>query len=355
MKIVMVGGGTGGTVTPLLAVAQEVRLRQPDAEVVFYGTKHGPERGLAEAAGWPFITIPAGKLRRYAHWKNFSDPFLVLAGFFKAYSRLRQWQPDAVFSAGSFVAVPVVWAAKLLGIPTLVHQQDVVPSLANKLVTGAATRITVTFENSLKDFPKDKTVWTGNPIREELLHGDRVQARSVFGLRDSLPTVLVFGGGTGAAKINELMAGASYRLVQSAQVIHLFGRHKVLFTFKHENYHTFEFLTQDMKEAYAAADIVVCRAGLNALTELAALGKPAILIPIPGTHQEANAQLFKRMNAAVVLDQLSIDSDFVANVIMGLLANKQWQDVLSHNIRQLVREDARERLADQLLQLIHKQ
>ncbi|MFA6197871.1 MAG: undecaprenyldiphospho-muramoylpentapeptide beta-N-acetylglucosaminyltransferase [Patescibacteria group bacterium] len=354
MKIALVGGGTGGTITPLLAVAEVFRKRYPDAVLFFIGTNSQPERMLVERAGIKFYSVPAGKLRRYFSLSNLIDPFKVIAGFFKSYGLLRAQKPDAILSVGSYVSVSVIWAGRMLGIPALVHQQDVVPGLANKLVASVAKKISVTFESSLRDFPRSKTTWIGNPIRTELLMGDRAQAAKIFNLKPEPPIVLVFGGGTGAAPINELIAGAGFRLVEICQLIHIFGPQKMLIKLKHENYHTYEFLAEDMKHAYAAADVVVCRAGLSSITEAAALGKPTVFIPMPHTHQEANADLLKRYNAAVVLDQQSIDSEFLVNVIQGLLANPGWREVLSKNIRQLAKPDAGERLTDLLVSLTAK-
>ena len=354
MKTALVGGGTGGTITPLLAVTEILRKRYHDAVIIYIGTNSPTEQALVERAGIKYFQIPAGKLRRYFSLRNLIDPLKVLAGFFKAYGILRAEKPDAIMSVGSFVGVSVIWAGRLLGIPALIHQQDVIPGLANKLVSSAAKTISVTFESSLRDFPKNKTVWVGNPIRAELLMGSREQAAKIFNLKLGQPTVLVFGGGTGAAPVNELVAGASFRLVEFCQLIHIFGPQKTLINLKHENYHTYEFLADEMKDAYAVADVVVCRAGLASITEVAALGKPAVFIPMPHTHQEANAELLKRYNAAVVLDQQSIDAEFLVNVIQGLLANPGWRKVLSKNISQLAKPDAGEKLVDLLVGLTIK-
>ncbi|MDD5566861.1 MAG: undecaprenyldiphospho-muramoylpentapeptide beta-N-acetylglucosaminyltransferase [Patescibacteria group bacterium] len=354
MKIIFAGGGTGGSATPLLAVADEIGEKYPEADFLFIGTQYGPEGNLVREKGMGFQAISAGKLRRYFSWRNFIDPFRVLAGFFQSLKILKEYRPDVILAAGSFVSVPVVWAAWFLHIPALIHQQDVIPSLANKMLQRIATLITVTFESSLKNFPKEKTIWVGNPIREELLTGSRDAGQKDFGLDPSLPTVLVFGGGTGAQKINEMMMEMIFKLTKFCQVVHLFGKEKMMYKIKEERYHGYEFLVGEMKEAFAVADIVLCRAGLGSLTEVAAVGLPAIIIPMPDTHQEANAAVFKRANAAVVLDQSTVDPDFLVNVIHGLLSNMEWRRVLSKNIRQLVKPEAREILADKLLSLIKK-
>ncbi|MBU0706873.1 UDP-N-acetylglucosamine--N-acetylmuramyl-(pentapeptide) pyrophosphoryl-undecaprenol N-acetylglucosamine transferase [Patescibacteria group bacterium] len=354
MKVLFSGGGTGGSVTPLIAVADEIRMEYPDAEFLFLGTKNGLEIDLVLEGQIKFHAISSGKLRRYWSWSNITDIFNIFIGFFQALVRINKFKPDVVYSAGGYVGVPVVWAAWLSGVPTLIHQQDVELSLANRLVQGIASKITVTFESSLKDFPSRKTVWVGNPIRKELLAGDRERGYKLFNLVPSLPTILVFGGGTGAQKINELMVGAIFKLTKQCQILHLFGRRKVLYKINDPNYHGYEFLVEEMKDAYAVADIVVCRAGIGSLTEIAALEKPSIVIPMPDTHQEKNGAFLKRFNAAVVLDQKSIDSDFLVNVILGFLANIDWQSVLKKNIKKIAKLDAREQLTAQLISLIKK-
>ncbi len=354
MKILLTGGGTGGSVTPLLAVANEIRLQHPEADFLFIGTHKGPEEIFAQTAKIPFRSIHSGKYRRYFSLKNLRDPFLVLAGFFESISILRAYRPDVVFGAGAYVSVPVIWAAWFLGIPSLIHQQDVNKSFANQLCQRVASRITVTFEWSLKDFPGKKTRWIGNPIRPELLQGDRDRGMKLFGLDPAVPTVLVFGGGTGAQKINELMVGATLKLTEHCQIIHLYGRQKELIRINNGRYHGYEFLADEMKDAFAVADVVVCRAGLGSLTEVATLGKSAVIIPMPATHQEANAMIFHRANAGVIVDQRTLDPNFLVNIIIGLLSNKTWRQTLEKNIRTLVRPDARQALTGELLSLVKK-
>ncbi len=342
----MAGGGTGGSVTPLLAVADEIRGRASDVRFFFLGTKNGPEKKLLRSTEIEFGSITAGKLRRYLSWKNIVDIFLIIIGFFQALRRLRKIKPQIIVSAGGYVSVPIVWAGWFLRIPSVIHQQDLAPGLANRLMQSMSAKITVAFEDSLKNFPLGKTIWTGNPVRKNLDKGDANEARRLFNLTDKLPTVLVFGGGTGAQKINELAIGAINELTKQCQVLHLFGQRKVMYKINDPRYHGYEFLTDEMKEAYAVADLVVCRAGLGTLSEIAALGKAAIVIPISNSHQEINAALFKKANAAVVLNQEAINSEFLVRVITDLLANHARRRVLKNNISRLAKPDAAARLAD---------
>ncbi|MDP3964114.1 MAG: undecaprenyldiphospho-muramoylpentapeptide beta-N-acetylglucosaminyltransferase [bacterium] len=351
MRVVLAGGGSGGATVPLLAVADEIRRNNPQAKFIFIGTTDGPERQLVHEAKIVFRSVTAGKLRRYWSWQNFIDPLRVLLGFFQSLYYLHAFGADAVLSVGGYVSVPVVWAARLMEIPSHVHQQDVEPGLANRLLTWPATRMSVTFKHSLKFFPGHKTLHTGNPVRSDIMAGSKERGMNAFSLDPKLPTVLVFGGGTGAQKINELMVGAAFELCEHLQVIHIFGKTRQRFNIANSRYHAYEFLSSEMADAYAVADIVVCRAGLSTISELSALSKSAIIIPMPETHQEANAALLKRSNAAVIVDQGTLTSDFLIDVILGLLANAEWREILKKNIHALTNTEARSSIAQSIINL----
>lgn len=345
MRILFVGGGTVGSVAPLLALSGSIRALDEQATFLFIGSSRGPERALVESAHIPFKSISAGKLRRYASWKNITDIAALTIGFFQAYGLLRKYQPDAIVSAGSFVAVPVVWAGKFLGIPSVIHQQDIVPGLANRICQPAAKKITVAFESSLKHYPKNKVTWTGNPVRSQLAGYSPSAARKKFNLKDTVPTILAFGGGTGALRLNQLIAEAGLGLVKHVQILHITGGRENTFQIEDPNYRSVEFLTDDMAAAYAAADIVVCRSGLSTLSELSALGKPAIVIPIPNTHQEKNAEYFREHKAIIQLDERRTNHNDLEAAILGLLQDVERRDSLIRNIRALGRPDAGDRIA----------
>lgn len=351
MKILFAGGGTLGSVSPLIAICEEIKKRQPDAEFLWLGTFNGPEDKLINEYKIPLKKIFAGKWRRYFSLKNLFTPFLVVLGFFQALGTIRQFRPDLVVSAGGFVAVPVNWAAKALGRKILIHQQDVLPGLANKLAAGLADRITVTFEKSLNDFPAGKTVLTGNPVRPEMLLGSREEGIKFFGLEPNLPTVLIIGGGTGALNLNQLVLASLNELAGFCQIIHLTGG-KAAEDIIRPRYQDFEFLTGELKNAYAAADLVVSRAGLGALTELANLGKPAIIIPLPASHQKNNALEFFKKNAVASLSEKDLTVQKFAEAVKGLLNDKIKLADLSRNIGKIMPEGAAERIVDLIWRLI---
>lgn len=353
IKILLSGGGTMGSVSPLLAIYQEINKRGLETDFLFVGTKTGPEKPVVESYKLPFLAIDSGKFRRYFDWQNFVDPFKIVRGFFQAFKIIKKFKPDAVIVAGAFVGVPVAWAAWLQRKKVIIHQQDIEKGLANILMAPIAAKITVSFDVSLKDFPAQKVVLTGNPIKDEFYHCDREKARKFFGLSGDLPVILITGGGTGSQKINRIIAGALPKILKSAQVIHTTGRGKG-FVFEHENYHQYEFLSHEMPEAFCAADLVLSRAGLSTLTELTAVGKPAVIIPIYQTHQEFNARHYQKHNAIVVVSEPGLTSDMLAGLLMDLIANKSKLENLGNNIKKVMPTDGAKRLADLVEKIISK-
>ncbi|MFH1046973.1 MAG: undecaprenyldiphospho-muramoylpentapeptide beta-N-acetylglucosaminyltransferase [Patescibacteria group bacterium] len=348
MKIIFSGGGTLGSVTPLMAVAEAVKKNDSTASFLWIGTKDGPERQLIQAAGLDFVAITSGRWRRFLTWQNFVTPFLVLKGLIDAWRLLRRFEPDVVMSAGGFVAVPVVWAAWWLRIPVHVHQLDWRPGLANRLSSGVAKTISVTFDKSRRDFDQNKVTVTGNPVRNFLLTGQADRARIKFGLQADLPLVLVLGGGTGAMNLNRLVA-ATVADLSAVQVLHLTGRDKrVAVPTAPSTYQQIEFLTDELADVYAAADLVVTRAGMGTLTELAALGIPAVIVPIPNSHQEENADYFVEQGAAVRFDENKSGAE-LAQVIRLLIAEPSVLPRMSAAMQRINSVDAAQKIVEILL------
>lgn len=364
MKILLAGGGSGGPVIPLLAVWQKIKKVHPKAQCLLIGTQNGPERVIAQNVGVDFKHISAPKFRRYFSWKNFGIPFLFIKGFAQSIKILNEYQPDCVFGAGSFVQVPLMWAAYFKKIPVVIHQQDVWPSLANKLCQFVASRITVTVELSQRSFystvgflyqkkQNEKVVLTGNPFREELKLGSKEKAIKEFNLKSDFPTLLVLGGGTGAEFLNKLIWDSLNSLGKSVQIIHATGKGKFSSKFVHENYHPYEFIN-NMADAYAAADFVLCRAGMSTITELCALGKLSIIVPMPHSHQEFNAAYLSRMEASVVVSQNKISLSGFVNFIRKLIFSLEVQETIKRNIKKVMPEDAAEKISDIIIRLAQK-
>ena len=279
-------------------------------------------------------------------------PARVLAGLAKSARLVSAFRPSAAFGAGGFAAVPPLAAAALRGCPVHIHQQDALPGLANRLLIPFARSCSVSLPDSFRHFPLERTLLVGNPARPSILRGDPARAREQFGLQPGVPLVLVTGGGTGALGLNRLVAAAAPRLVEQCQVVHLAGRGRgVSLEQPLRRYQQIEFVTDAMADLLAAADLVVARAGMGTLSELSALGKPAILIPMPRSHQAANAAAFARRGAVVVLEQEQLTTDSLADALLALLAAPGRIAELARNIREAMPGDAAERLARLVLDL----
>lgn len=324
MHIMMTGGGTLGPVTPLLAVVEAWRAMDPSAEFVWVGTTTGPERTMVEHQGISFIGIVAPKLDRHAPLRWLFIPFKLLWSLKVASTILSEQKPDVVVTAGGYVSLPIVWMAKLKGIPVWVHQQDVRPGLANKLMAPAAVGVSVAWAKTLHAFPEGKSMQIGNPVRASVLNGYAPRAAANYCFDLQKPTVLVLGGGTGSAWLNSTVARIAPELAQSANVLHVTGRGKSPHTLKEGlgvfGYAVTELITQGMNDVLTLADLVVCRAGMGTISELSALHKSAIIIPIPASHQEDNTSALAELDAAVVLDQRQTTPQILLEEITKWLA-----------------------------------
>lgn len=340
MKIILSGGFTLGPVTPLLAIHDVIKEKYPEAEFLWVGTKKGPEKRLVEEKGIKFVTCSSGKIRRYISIWNLIDIFRIVIGFFQSLKLMMKENPDVCVSAGGYISVPLHWAAWLFGVKTWIHQQDVVPGMSNKFMSPVASVITTALEKNVKQFSKKKTKWLGNPVREEILQGDKKEAFKFFNLDKKLPVIFATGGGTGSMRVNQLIIEAVQHLDTHAQIIHLSGKERpqelVERAVKHFDYYqVHQFFTSEMKLAYAAADIVISRGGFGSLTEIAALGKIAIIIPKPG-HQEENVKFLESAGAVILLNENMSDGNLLARTIKELLADKTKQKQLAVQLQKML-------------------
>ena len=281
-KIVMTGGGTAGHVTPNIALIP--RLRELGYDIDYIGSYEGIEKKLISEFGIPYYGVATGKFRRYFDPKNFSDPFRVIKGCSEAKKILKQLKPNVIFSKGGFVSVPVIWAAAGLKIPCIIHESDLTPGLANRLCIPSASKICCNFPETLKYLPEGKAVLTGSPVREELMHGDRDAAFRLCGFDNSRPVIMVMGGSQGANAINKVVREALPRILPDFQVIHICGSEKVdNLMLSTPGYKQFEYVRSELKDLFAITDLVISRAGANAICELLALRIPNLLIPLPAS------------------------------------------------------------------------
>ncbi|MCM1252478.1 MAG: undecaprenyldiphospho-muramoylpentapeptide beta-N-acetylglucosaminyltransferase [Clostridium sp.] len=320
-KIVLTGGGTAGHVTPNIALIP--KLKELGYEISYMGSYDGIEKKLIEDFDIPYYGIATGKFRRYFDPKNFSDPFRVLKGMSEAKKYLREIKPDVVFSKGGFVSVPVVRAAASLKIPCIVHESDMTPGLANKLCIPVAKKVCCNFPETFKLLPAEKAILTGSPIREELLKGNKEAAYRLCGFDASRPVVMVIGGSLGSAAINQAVRDALPQLLEDFQVVHICGKEKVdnlLLTTK--GYKQFEYIKSELKDIFAMADVVISRAGANAINELLALKKPNLLIPLPSASsrgdQILNAKSFEAQGFSIVVDEDDLTTKLLVEKVQEL-------------------------------------
>lgn len=324
-KIVLTGGGTAGHVTPNIALLP--LLQEKGYEVSYIGSYDGMEKGLIEAQNIPYYGIATGKFRRYFDLKNFSDPFRVMKGIMEARKYLKEIKPDVVFSKGGFVAVPVVRAAAALKIPCIIHESDMTPGLANKLCIPVATKVCCNFPETIMKLPRGKAVVTGSPIRKGLLQGNKEAGLKLCGFTEEKPVIMVIGGSQGATSVNETVREALPKLLPHFQVVHICGKDKMdnmMLTIP--GYKQFEYVHDELKDIFAMADLVISRAGANAICELLVLRKPNILIPLEaGTRgdQVLNALSFEKQGFSVVIRGDVFDSSYLIEKIYDVFDHKE--------------------------------
>lgn len=360
-KIILSGGGTGGSVTPLLAIAEIIKSKDGYANTEFFwlGTKTGPERELVQSSGIAFKAICSGKWRRYWSPANFADIFRIKIAFFQALYIIIRQKPALILSAGSFASVPVVWAAWLARVPVLIFQLDVRPGLANRLMAPFAKKVLTVFEKSLADYGA-KALLLGNPVRKEFkqVKISKREAMQKIGLRQTSPVVLVIGGGTGASAINNLIIENLDELTKFCQILHITGKGKASFAMARAmeyniSYKYFEFLDAfGVIKTFAAADVIISRAGMGVLTELCFIGKPAILIPMPNSHQEENAAVFQKAQAALVMNQDEISgADLIKNIKL-ILSDEALRKRLKNNIKAVINTECEEKIFEAIRGII---
>ena len=325
-KIILTGGGTAGHVTPNMALIPE--LRKKGYEIKYVGSYTGIEKKLIEEMGVEYQGISSGKLRRYFSMKNFSDPFRVLKGFKEAKKIMKDYNPSIVFSKGGFVSVPVVLAAKKYKIPVIIHESDMTPGLANRIAMKGASVICHNFPETAASLPDGKAVLTGSPIREELRHGDKAAGLKSLDFTPDKPVIMVMGGSLGAVAVNNAIRGALDELLDKYQIIHLCGKGKLDESLKNiPGYKQFEYVKSELTNYFAAADLLVSRAGANAICEIAALQKPNILIPLSRKasrgDQILNANSFKKQGFSEVIEEEDVTKESLVNMINQVYDNRE--------------------------------
>ncbi|MCX6721482.1 MAG: undecaprenyldiphospho-muramoylpentapeptide beta-N-acetylglucosaminyltransferase [Candidatus Staskawiczbacteria bacterium] len=368
MKILFTGGGTGGHVFPIVAIVREIRRIYPKKDLVFYymGPKDDFTSILLQQEDFVIKTIISGKLRRYFSWQNFVDIlFKIPIGAVQSFFMLLRIKPDLVFSKGGPGSISVTVSARLLKIPVFLHEGDVVPGLSNQRTAKWAKRVFISFEKT-EYFDPDKTIWTGNPIRKEIMEGDKQRAGELFNLTFEKPIFLVMGGSQGAEAVNDFILRLINDLLKDYEIIHVAGRENVKETQNEAQvmmdktldkyYHPVGFLDEEkIKHAYKAADLIISRSGSGSIFEIAAVGKPSILVPLPssaGDHQSKNAYVYAQTGAAEVLEQQNLTPNFFMDKIKLLFLHPEGLEEMSRAALAFAKPLAARAIAREILEFL---
>ncbi|MDI6731035.1 MAG: undecaprenyldiphospho-muramoylpentapeptide beta-N-acetylglucosaminyltransferase [Candidatus Margulisbacteria bacterium] len=349
MKIVIAAGGTGGHIYPGIAIAEEIRRRNPQAEILFIGSREGLEKDIIPREGYKLTLIAARALLRKLSYKSVTAPFVCFIGFLQSLAVLIKFRPSTIFATGGYVCLPVIAAAKILGIKIIIHEQNVIPGMVNKICSRFSYKTLLTFPESLH-YIKGEVV--GDPVRQAIKSMDRKLAREKLGLLEEKTTVLIMGGSQGSKKLNEIVISAAERIPEGFEFIHIIGNrdfpwvNNYLKGKKVINYRALPYVYAEMSLLLAAADLVVSRAGATAISELLIRGLPMILIPFPfasDNHQLFNAKAVAVNGAAIVVDE----KDFSSDKLLSLLTTNSMDYVKMKTASfSLARPMAAERIVD---------
>jgi UDP-N-acetylglucosamine--N-acetylmuramyl-(pentapeptide) pyrophosphoryl-undecaprenol N-acetylglucosamine transferase len=359
-KFMLSGGGTGGHIYPAIAIANELKLRFPDAEFLFVGARDKMEMQKVPQAGYRIKGLWIAGLQRKISLANLIFPLKLIDSLWESKKILKRFKPDVVIGTGGFASGPLLKMASLMGIPTVIQEQNSFPGITNKLLSKKADVICVAYENLERFFPKEKMVLTGNPVRQDLLgiESKRAEAIQYFNLDESRKTLLVLGGSLGARRMNQLIEKELEKIVsQNVQIIWQCGKLYFEDYQKHNanNVQVFAFIER-MDLVYAASDIVISRAGASSVSELCIVGKPVIFIPSPNVaedHQTKNAKSIVDKKGGLLMKESGLDAEF-SLVFEALLKDKGQQNQLSENIKELAMPEATKIIADEIVKLIKK-
>ena len=370
MKYVFTCGGTAGHIYPAVSIAQKLSARDDSAEFLFIGAKGMMEMDIVPKEGYPIEEIPVSNLSRgkkpgdIIH--NFKTAFNLVISFFRSLAILKKAAPDAVIGTGGYVCFPVLASARILGIPAFIHESNVVPGLTTKMLTGIVDRIFVGYESSMKYYPSAKVLYTGTPVRDAFLYeNDLFRAKEQLGLDPDFPMVLSVWGSLGSGFMNGMIEKLSYIFpADSFNLIHVAGKQyyedyrkigeNVPETGQRTNLAVRDYL-YDIPNYFAAADLILCRAGASTLSELAYIGKPAVIVPSPNVtnnHQEKNARVFENAGAAIVLTEGSFSAENLLDSIGKILTSEDLKNTMSQAMRSFCVPDSAERIADSILSFI---
>ena len=357
-KFILSGGGTGGHIYPAIAIANELKSRFPDADILFVGAQDKMEMQKVPQAGYPIKGLWIAGLQRRLTLDNAMFPIKLLSSLLKSRQIIKQFQPDVVIGTGGFASGPLLQIANNAGIPTVIQEQNSYPGITNKLLSKKANAICVAYENLERFFPKDKIILTGNPVRQDLIaiEGKRAEGQTHFNLDSNKKTILILGGSLGARRINQLIEKElEFFAAKDVQLLWQCG--KLYFEeyqkYNSKNVQVMAFIER-MDLVYAAADIVISRAGASSVSELCIVGKPVIFIPSPNVaedHQTKNAQSVANKNGAILIRENELDAAF-ESTFSDLIADEIKQKELSHNCKNLALPNATKAIVEEIIKLI---
>ncbi|WP_374505626.1 undecaprenyldiphospho-muramoylpentapeptide beta-N-acetylglucosaminyltransferase [Flavobacterium sp.] len=357
-KFILSGGGTGGHIYPAIAIANELKSRFPESEILFVGAQDKMEMQKVPQAGYPIKGLWIAGLQRRLTFDNALFPVKLLSSLLKSRQIIKQFKPDVVIGTGGFASGPLLQMANSAGIPTVIQEQNSYPGITNKLLSKKANAICVAYEKLERFFPKEKIVLTGNPVRQDLIaiDGKRAEGLAHFNLDPNKKTILILGGSLGARRINQLIEKElEFFALQKVQLLWQCG--KLYFEeyqkYNSDNVQVMAFVER-MDLVYAAADIVISRAGASSVSELCIVGKPVIFIPSPNVaedHQTKNAQSVADKNGAILIRESELDTAF-ESTFSDLIANESKQNELSRNIKNLALPNATKAIVEEILKLI---
>ena len=366
MRVILTGGGTGGHLTPLIAIAHELKRKiGPELKLLYIGSGAQMEKQIMLENDIPAKFVLSGKIRRYFSFMNFVDFLKLPIGFFQSLWILAWFTPDVVFSKGGYVAVPIVLAAWIYRIPIIIHESDSAPGIANQFLAKFADRIAVAYPSAEQYFPKEKTALVGNPIRYEVTQGEPVILRRQLGFTESKKTILILGGSQGSQVINDAIIKILPKLLQHYQIIHQTGQENFDDVIKeaafmgiksgHEGYYATPFMNANqLRDAFALCDLVISRAGATFITEIAANGKPAILIPIAHSandHQRMNAYALAHIGAGVVLEESNLGEHILIKEIESILSDENLMRGMVEKIKTFYHPNATEIIANSIIEI----
>ncbi|BDB53836.1 MAG: hypothetical protein RLZZ529_1795 [Bacteroidota bacterium] len=357
-KFILSGGGTGGHIYPAIAIANELKSRFPDAKFLFVGAQDKMEMQKVPQAGYPIKGLWIAGLQRRLTFDNALFPIKLLSSLLKSRQIIKQFQPDVVIGTGGFASGPLLQMANSAGIPTVIQEQNSFPGITNKLLSKKANAICVAYENLERFFPKEKMVLTGNPVRQDLMtiEGKRAEGVAHFNLDPNKKTILVLGGSLGARRVNQLIEKElEFFEMQNVQLLWQCGK---LYFEEYQKYQSKDVqvmaFIERMDLVYAAADIVISRAGASSVSELCIVGKPVVFIPSPNVaedHQTKNAKSIADKNGAILIRESELDSTF-ESTFSDLIGNENKQHELSQNIKSLALPNATKAIVEEIIKLI---